>query len=116
MLPLTPEALPSETLCSMGMVQQLVALVRTEHSPFHEHVLGALCRCAGPPGNESWGWEGTTRLRPPLPWDQGVWGFPRGILTLSEPVSSPVRGVTQQPTEEGDRFSLTPPPHTAQAD
>ncbi|KAK2089170.1 Hsp70-binding protein 1 [Saguinus oedipus] len=27
----------------MGMVQQLVALVRTEHSPFHEHVLGALC-------------------------------------------------------------------------
>lgn len=31
----------------MGMVQQLVALVRTEHSPFHEHVLGALCRCAG---------------------------------------------------------------------
>ncbi|KAK7802072.1 hypothetical protein U0070_023971, partial [Myodes glareolus] len=31
------------TLCSMGMVQQLVALVRTEHSPFHEHVLGALC-------------------------------------------------------------------------
>nr|XP_030707189.1 hsp70-binding protein 1 isoform X2 [Globicephala melas] len=33
----------SWTLCSMGMVQQLVALVRTEHSPFHEHVLGALC-------------------------------------------------------------------------
>ncbi|XP_070623339.1 hsp70-binding protein 1 isoform X2 [Erythrolamprus reginae] len=32
-----------ETLCSMGMVQQLVALVRTEHSTFHEHVLGALC-------------------------------------------------------------------------
>lgn len=31
------------TLCAMGMVQQLVALVRTEHSPFHEHVLGALC-------------------------------------------------------------------------
>ena len=55
--PMTPEALPSETLCSMGMVQQLVALVRTEHSPFHEHVLGALCRCAGPQGNEFWGWE-----------------------------------------------------------
>ncbi|XP_062993909.1 hsp70-binding protein 1 [Elgaria multicarinata webbii] len=32
-----------ETLCSMGMVQQLVALIRTEHSIFHEHVLGALC-------------------------------------------------------------------------
>uniref|UniRef100_A0A8C3IEI2 Hsp70-binding protein 1 n=2 Tax=Chrysemys picta bellii TaxID=8478 RepID=A0A8C3IEI2_CHRPI len=32
-----------ETLCSMGMVQQLVALIRSEHSPFHEHVLGALC-------------------------------------------------------------------------
>ncbi|TFJ95965.1 3-hydroxyacyl-CoA dehydrogenase [Platysternon megacephalum] len=32
-----------ETLCSMGMVQQLVALIRSQHSPFHEHVLGALC-------------------------------------------------------------------------
>ncbi|XP_053121738.1 hsp70-binding protein 1 [Hemicordylus capensis] len=32
-----------ETLCSMGMVQQLVALARSEHSTFHEHVLGALC-------------------------------------------------------------------------
>ncbi|XP_075461541.1 hsp70-binding protein 1 isoform X6 [Ascaphus truei] len=31
------------TLCSMGMVHQLVSLLRTEHSPFHEHVLGALC-------------------------------------------------------------------------
>ncbi|EQB77480.1 hsp70-binding protein 1 [Camelus ferus] len=31
------------TLCSMGMVQQLVALVWTERSPFHKHVLGALC-------------------------------------------------------------------------
>ncbi|XP_063798884.1 hsp70-binding protein 1 [Pseudophryne corroboree] len=31
------------TLCSMGMVQQLVSLLRTEHSPFHEHVLCALC-------------------------------------------------------------------------
>ncbi|XP_069494318.1 hsp70-binding protein 1 [Ambystoma mexicanum] len=30
-------------LCSMGMVQQLVALLRTEHGPFHEHMLGALC-------------------------------------------------------------------------
>ena len=39
---LTPTALPPGTLCSMGMVQQLVALVRTEHSPFHEHVLRAL--------------------------------------------------------------------------
>ncbi|KAJ6654346.1 hypothetical protein lerEdw1_006939 [Lerista edwardsae] len=32
-----------ETLCSMGMVQQLVALVRSEHSTFHEYVVGALC-------------------------------------------------------------------------
>ncbi|XP_069056863.1 hsp70-binding protein 1 [Pleurodeles waltl] len=32
-----------EALCSMGMVQQLVALLRTDHGPFHEHVLGALC-------------------------------------------------------------------------
>ncbi|XP_075047612.1 hsp70-binding protein 1 [Mixophyes fleayi] len=31
------------TLCSMGMIQQLVSLLRTEHSPFHEHVLCALC-------------------------------------------------------------------------
>lgn len=28
---------------SMGMVQQLVSVLRTPHSPFHEHVLGALC-------------------------------------------------------------------------
>ncbi|CAI9554039.1 unnamed protein product [Staurois parvus] len=32
------------TLCSMGMIQQLVSLLRSEHSPFHEHVLSALCR------------------------------------------------------------------------
>ncbi|XP_053308547.1 hsp70-binding protein 1 [Spea bombifrons] len=32
-----------DTLCSMGMIQQLVSLLRTEHSPFHEHVLSALC-------------------------------------------------------------------------
>ncbi|XP_072281538.1 hsp70-binding protein 1 isoform X2 [Pyxicephalus adspersus] len=31
------------TLCSMGMVQQLVSLLRTEHCSFHEHVLAALC-------------------------------------------------------------------------
>ncbi|KAG9464056.1 hypothetical protein GDO78_020569 [Eleutherodactylus coqui] len=31
------------TLCSMGMIQQLVSLLRTEHSSFHEHVLSALC-------------------------------------------------------------------------
>lgn len=61
------------TLCSMGMVQQLVALVRTEHSPFHEHVLGALCRYAGAPGG-GLGWgsheknsSGTKRLL--LCWD-----------------------------------------------
>ncbi|KAJ8253628.1 hypothetical protein COCON_G00202400 [Conger conger] len=28
---------------SMGMVQQLVSVLRTPHSSFHEHVLGALC-------------------------------------------------------------------------
>ncbi|XP_078286501.1 hsp70-binding protein 1 isoform X2 [Rhinoraja longicauda] len=32
-----------EVLVSMGMVQQLVALLETEHDAFHEHVLGALC-------------------------------------------------------------------------
>ncbi|KAK5856474.1 hypothetical protein PBY51_008066 [Eleginops maclovinus] len=32
-----------ETVISMGMVQQLVSVLRTPHSPVHEHVLGALC-------------------------------------------------------------------------
>ncbi|XP_017283587.1 hsp70-binding protein 1 [Kryptolebias marmoratus] len=32
-----------DTVVSMGMVQQLVSVLRTPHSPFHEHVLGALC-------------------------------------------------------------------------
>ncbi|MBN3315653.1 HPBP1 protein, partial [Atractosteus spatula] len=32
-----------DTLVSMGMVQQLVSLLRCPPSPFHEHVLGALC-------------------------------------------------------------------------
>ncbi|XP_038138160.1 hsp70-binding protein 1 [Cyprinodon tularosa] len=32
-----------ETVVSMGMVQQLVSVLRTPHSSFHEHVLGALC-------------------------------------------------------------------------
>uniref|UniRef100_UPI00398EFC5B hsp70-binding protein 1 isoform X2 n=1 Tax=Pristiophorus japonicus TaxID=55135 RepID=UPI00398EFC5B len=32
-----------DVLCSMGMVQQLVSLIQTEHDAFHEHVLGALC-------------------------------------------------------------------------
>lgn len=32
-----------ETVLSMGMVEQLVSILRTPHSSFHEHVLGALC-------------------------------------------------------------------------
>ncbi|KAM8723990.1 hsp70-binding protein 1 isoform 1-T2 [Acanthopagrus schlegelii] len=32
-----------DTVVSMGMVQQLVSVLRTPHAPFHEHVLGALC-------------------------------------------------------------------------
>ncbi|KAM6972078.1 hsp70-binding protein 1 [Aplochiton taeniatus] len=32
-----------ETVLSMGMVQQLVSILRMPHSSFHEHVLGALC-------------------------------------------------------------------------
>ncbi|KAF3846596.1 hypothetical protein F7725_003674 [Dissostichus mawsoni] len=32
-----------DTVVSMGMVQQLVSVLRTPHSPVHEHVLGALC-------------------------------------------------------------------------
>lgn len=35
--------LPADTVVSMGMVQQLISVLRTPHSPFHEHVLGALC-------------------------------------------------------------------------
>ncbi|KAJ0000855.1 hypothetical protein NQD34_005875 [Periophthalmus magnuspinnatus] len=31
------------TVVSMGMVQQLVSVLRMPHSHFHEHVLGALC-------------------------------------------------------------------------
>ncbi|XP_034567884.1 hsp70-binding protein 1 [Notolabrus celidotus] len=31
------------TVVSMGMVQQLVSVLRSPHSSFHEHVLGALC-------------------------------------------------------------------------
>ncbi|XP_011787976.1 PREDICTED: hsp70-binding protein 1 [Colobus angolensis palliatus] len=51
------------TLCSMGMVQQLVALVRTEHSPFHEHVLGALCRYFGSLRGRGLGWGLASALR-----------------------------------------------------
>ncbi|KAJ8251049.1 hypothetical protein GJAV_G00216670 [Gymnothorax javanicus] len=32
-----------ESVLSMGMVQQLVSVLRSPHSSFHEHVLGALC-------------------------------------------------------------------------
>lgn len=32
-----------DTVVSMGMVQQLVSVLLTPHSTFHEHVLGALC-------------------------------------------------------------------------
>lgn len=32
-----------ETVISMGMVQQLVSVLRSPHSSVHEHVLGALC-------------------------------------------------------------------------
>ncbi|XP_034749176.1 hsp70-binding protein 1 isoform X1 [Etheostoma cragini] len=32
-----------DTVVSMGMTQQLVSILRTPHSDFHEHVLGALC-------------------------------------------------------------------------
>ncbi|CAL1589061.1 unnamed protein product [Knipowitschia caucasica] len=31
------------SVVSMGMVQQLVSVLRTPHSTFHEHVVGALC-------------------------------------------------------------------------
>lgn len=40
---LTAQPEQKETVISMGMVQQLVSVLRTPHSPFHEHVLGALC-------------------------------------------------------------------------
>ncbi|XP_071768041.1 hsp70-binding protein 1 [Centroberyx gerrardi] len=40
---LTAHPEQKDTVLSMGMAQQLVSVVRTPHSPFHEHVLGALC-------------------------------------------------------------------------
>ncbi|KAM4530534.1 hsp70-binding protein 1 [Odontesthes bonariensis] len=40
---LTTHPEQKETVVSMGMVQQLVSVLRTPHSAFHEHVLGALC-------------------------------------------------------------------------
>ncbi|XP_041813566.1 hsp70-binding protein 1 [Chelmon rostratus] len=40
---LTSHPEQKDTVVSMGMAQQLVAVLRTPHSPFHEHVLGALC-------------------------------------------------------------------------
>lgn len=40
---LTSHPKQKDTVVSMGMVQQLVSVLRTPHSPFHEHVLGALC-------------------------------------------------------------------------
>ncbi|XP_071389431.1 hsp70-binding protein 1 [Centroberyx affinis] len=40
---LTAHPEQKDTVLSMGMAQQLVSVLRTPHSPFHEHVLGALC-------------------------------------------------------------------------
>ncbi|XP_019723823.1 hsp70-binding protein 1 [Hippocampus comes] len=40
---LTSHPEQKDTVVSMGMVQQLVSVLRAPHSPFHEHVLGALC-------------------------------------------------------------------------
>ncbi|XP_041634581.1 hsp70-binding protein 1 [Cheilinus undulatus] len=40
---LTSHPEQKDTVVSMGMVQQLVSVLRTPHSTFHEHVLGALC-------------------------------------------------------------------------
>ncbi|XP_028267681.1 hsp70-binding protein 1 isoform X2 [Parambassis ranga] len=40
---LTSHPEQKDVLVSMGMVQQLVSVLRTPRSPFHEHVLGALC-------------------------------------------------------------------------
>ncbi|XP_034394438.1 hsp70-binding protein 1 [Cyclopterus lumpus] len=40
---LTSHPKQKDTAVSMGMVQQLVSVLRTPHLPFHEHVLGALC-------------------------------------------------------------------------
>ncbi|KAF0032566.1 hypothetical protein F2P81_014856 [Scophthalmus maximus] len=43
---LTSHPEQKDTVVSMGMVQQLVSVLRTPHSSFHEQVLGALC-CRG---------------------------------------------------------------------
>lgn len=101
--PLTHEALPSGTLCSMGMVQQLVALVRTEHSPFHEHVLGALCRCAGALRECSLGW-----VPPPPKWDYWALAY-QPLLSWDQENSLSFsfltcRRMTQKLGEEGRGF------------
>ncbi|KAM4634635.1 hsp70-binding protein 1 [Polymixia lowei] len=40
---LTAHPEQKDTVLSMGMAQQLVSVLRTPHSSFHEHVVGALC-------------------------------------------------------------------------
>lgn len=40
---LTSHPEQKDAVVSMGMVQQLVSVLRTPHSPVHEHVLAALC-------------------------------------------------------------------------
>ncbi|XP_061158888.1 hsp70-binding protein 1 [Syngnathus typhle] len=40
---LTSHPEQKDAVVSMGMVEQLVSVLRAPHSPFHEHVLGALC-------------------------------------------------------------------------
>ncbi|KAM9843684.1 hsp70-binding protein 1 [Aulostomus maculatus] len=40
---LTSHPEQKDAVVSMGMAQQLISVLRTPHSPFHEHVLGALC-------------------------------------------------------------------------
>lgn len=106
-VPLTPKTLPPGTLCSMGMVQQLVALIRTEHSPFHEHVLGALCRYAGASEGARPGAGAPTSRRTPLG-SSPTASSPLGFRTWEHSFLLTCGGLTRQPGRGG--VSLTPLP------
>uniref|UniRef100_A0A8C7EQ95 Hsp70-binding protein 1 n=1 Tax=Neovison vison TaxID=452646 RepID=A0A8C7EQ95_NEOVI len=95
------------TLCSMGMVQQLVALIRTEHSPFHEHVLGALCRYAGASEGARPGAGAPTSRRTPLG-SSPTASSPLGFRTWEHSFLLTCGGLTRQPGRGG--VSLTPLP------
>ncbi|XP_047567769.1 hsp70-binding protein 1 isoform X3 [Lutra lutra] len=96
------------TLCSMGMVQQLVALIRTEHSPFHEHVLGALCRYAGASEGARPGAGAPTSRLTPLGSSPAA-SSPLGFRTWEHSFLLTCGGLTRQPGQRRSLSDPTPP-------